>query len=197
MTLGIPPNVVMALLLAPSSSTDCSPARLLITQIRPVLGHPPACISHVMLLVLNLPLIGMWVQLLKTGLQHPVRSSSCITIIAFYCSSNNVFDVYVMIRSAWIGYFHAQSSVRTRAAGAGICAGADALRTTCANPDLRKAISSLRAAPDLGGMVLRCVVLLSSAMPSLRKEAQLVALTRSVGCGGNDHEKRNRSTPSP
>ena len=58
-----------------------------------------------MLLVLNLPMIGMWVQLLKLPYNILFPLIILFTIIGVYCSSNNVFDVYVMIAFGVIGYF--------------------------------------------------------------------------------------------
>ena len=62
-------------------------------------------IGNLMLLVLNLPMIGMWVQLLKLPYNILFPLIILFTIIGVYCSSNNVFDVYVMIAFGIIGYF--------------------------------------------------------------------------------------------
>jgi len=62
-------------------------------------------IGNLMLLVLNLPLIGMWVQLLKLPYNILFPLIILFTIIGVYCSSNNVFDVYGMIAFGVIGYF--------------------------------------------------------------------------------------------
>ena len=62
-------------------------------------------IGNVMLLVLNLPLIGMWVQLLKLPYNVLFPLIILFTIVGVYCSSNNVFDVQVMIVFGAIGYF--------------------------------------------------------------------------------------------
>src|SRR6476619_7365356 len=67
MTLGIPPNVVMALLLGAFIIHGLQPGPLLISQ-NPALFWAIVVsmyIGNVMLLVLNLPLVGMWAQLLR------------------------------------------------------------------------------------------------------------------------------------
>ena len=57
-------------------------------------------IGNVMLLVLNLPLIGMWVQVLK------LPYSILFPLILLFCDrrrlllGNAIFDVYLMIASA-------------------------------------------------------------------------------------------------
>ena len=73
MTLGIPPNVVMALLLGAFVIHGLQPGPLLITQNPGLFWGIVASmyIGNLMLLVLNLPMIGMWVQLLEAALQYP------------------------------------------------------------------------------------------------------------------------------
>ncbi len=107
MTLGIPPNVVMALLLGAFVIHGLQPGPLLITQNPGLFWGIIASmyIGNLMLLVLNLPLIGMWVQLLKLPYNMLFPLIILFTIIGVYCSSNNVFDVYVMIGFGVIGYF--------------------------------------------------------------------------------------------
>src|SRR3979409_1547067 len=99
MTLGIPPNVVMALLLGAFVIHGLQPGPLLITQNPGLFWGIVARmdIANVMLLILNLPLIGMWVQLLKLPYNVLFPLIILFTIIGVYCSSNNVFAVYVMI----------------------------------------------------------------------------------------------------
>src|SRR5499427_8425585 len=67
MTLGIPPNVVMALLLGAFVMHGLQPGPLMMTQKPDLFWGIVASmyIGNAMLLVLNMPLIGMWVQVLK------------------------------------------------------------------------------------------------------------------------------------
>ena len=106
MTLGIPPNVVMALLLGAFVIHGLQPGPLMITQNPGLFWGIIASmyIGNVMLLILNLPLIGMWVQLLKLPYNVLFPLILLFTIVGVYCSSNNVFDVYVMIGFGVIGY---------------------------------------------------------------------------------------------
>ena len=50
-----------------------------------------------MLFVLNLPLVGMWAQLLRLPYNVLFPLIVLFSIVGVYCSSNNVFDVYVML----------------------------------------------------------------------------------------------------
>ena len=97
----------MALLLGAFVIHGLQPGPLLITQNPGLFWGIVASmyIGNVMLLVLNLPLIGMWVQLLKLPYNILFPLIILFTIIGVYCSSNNVFDVYVMIAFGVIGYF--------------------------------------------------------------------------------------------
>jgi putative tricarboxylic transport membrane protein len=106
MTLGIPPNVVMALLLGAFIIHGAQPGPLMMTQNPGLFWGIVASmyIGNVMLLVLNLPLIGMWVQLLRLPYNVLFPLILLFTIIGVYCSSNNVFDVYVMVAFGIIGY---------------------------------------------------------------------------------------------
>jgi len=106
LSLGIPPNVVMAVLYG----------GLLIHGIQPgpflVKDHPDVFwglvmsmyIGNVMLLVLNLPLIGIWVKILKIPytILFPLILFFCL--IGVYTVNNSVFDIYLMVIFGFIGY---------------------------------------------------------------------------------------------
>ena len=106
LTLGIPPNVVMALLFG----------ALLIHGIRPgpflLKDHPDLFwglissmyIGNVMLLVLNLPLIPVWVQVLKIPYRILFPLILLFCIIGSYSLNNNPFDVLVMVFFGILGY---------------------------------------------------------------------------------------------
>jgi putative tricarboxylic transport membrane protein len=106
MTLGIPPNVVMALLMGAFIIHGLQPGPLMMSQ-NPTLFWGIVVsmyIGNAMLLVLNLPLIGMWVQLLRLPYNVLFPLIVLFSIVGVYCSSNNVFDVYVMIAFGILGY---------------------------------------------------------------------------------------------
>ena len=106
MTLGIPPNVVMALLLGAFIIHGLQPGPLLMTQ-NPTLFWAIVVsmyIGNAMLLVLNLPLVGMWAQLLRLPYNVLFPLIVLFSIVGVYCSGNNVFDVYVMIAFGILGY---------------------------------------------------------------------------------------------
>ena len=106
LSLGIPPNVVMAVLYG----------GLLIHGIQPgpflVKDHPDVFwglvmsmyLGNVMLLVLNLPLIGIWIKILKVpySILFPLILFFCL--IGVYTVNNSVFDIYLMVVFGFIGY---------------------------------------------------------------------------------------------
>ena len=61
-------------------------------------------LGNAMLLVLNLPLIGLWVQLLRVpyGILFPLILVFCV--IGVYSESGNPFDIVVLLGFGGLGY---------------------------------------------------------------------------------------------
>ena len=106
MTLGIPPNVVMALLLGAFIIHGLQPGPLLMVQKPDLFWGIVASmyIGNVMLLVLNMPLIGMWVQVLKVPYRILFPLILLFCIVGVFASGNAVFDVFVMVVFGVLGY---------------------------------------------------------------------------------------------
>jgi putative tricarboxylic transport membrane protein len=106
MTLGIPPNVIMALLLGAFIIHGLQPGPLMMSQNPQVFWGIVASmyIGNVMLLVLNMPLIGLWIQVLKVryAILFPLILMFCV--VGVFASSNAVFDVLVMTVFGVLGY---------------------------------------------------------------------------------------------
>ncbi|MGZ3568652.1 MAG: tripartite tricarboxylate transporter permease [Thermodesulfobacteriota bacterium] len=106
LTLGIPSNVVMAMLLGALIIHGVTPGPLLLTN------HPQVFwgvvgsmyIGNVMLLVLNLPLIGIWVQLLKVPYAILMPLIIVFCIIGSYTIANSIMDVLFMLIFGVVGY---------------------------------------------------------------------------------------------
>ncbi len=106
LTLGIPSNVVMAMLFAGLLIHNITPGPLLLRD------HPDIFwgvitsmyIGNVMLLVLNLPLIGLWVQITKVPFRLMFPIIILICIVGVYTLKNSVFDIWIMIIFGVIGY---------------------------------------------------------------------------------------------
>lgn len=106
-SLGIPANVVMALLLGALMIHGLQPGPLIITQRPEIFWGTVASmyVGNVLLLILNLPLIGMWVRILKIpyGILFPLILLFCL--VGAFSINGNVFDIFVMIFFAIIGFF--------------------------------------------------------------------------------------------
>jgi putative tricarboxylic transport membrane protein len=110
MTLGIPPNAVLALLLGALIIHNVPVGPTMITQ-RPDLFWGVVAsmyVGNVMLLILNLPLIGLWIKCLSVpyGILFPVILLLCC--IGVYASSGQIFDLYVMISFGILGWLVAR-----------------------------------------------------------------------------------------
>lgn len=106
LTLGIPPNVVMALLLGAFVIHGVQPGPLLMTQSPGLFWGVVASmyIGNLMLLVLNLPLIGMWVRVLKVPYRLLFPFILLFSIVGVYAVSGAIFDVYLMLGFGVLGY---------------------------------------------------------------------------------------------
>jgi putative tricarboxylic transport membrane protein len=106
LTLGVPPNVVMALLLGAFMIHGVQPGPLMMKQNPGLFWGIIASmyIGNIMLLVLNLPLIGIWVQVLKIPYKILFPLILLFCLIGVYTVSNTVFDIYVMILFGIVGY---------------------------------------------------------------------------------------------
>lgn len=106
LTLGIPPNAVMAILMGALMIHGIQPGPMLIHQNPNLFWGivTSMYIGNVMLLILNLPLIGIWVQVLRVpyGILFPLILLFCL--IGSYTMKNNVSDMFVMIIFGIIGY---------------------------------------------------------------------------------------------
>jgi putative tricarboxylic transport membrane protein len=106
LTLGVPPNVVMALLLGAFMIHGVQPGPLMMKQNPGLFWGVIASmyIGNIMLLILNLPLIGMWVQVLKIPYKILFPLILLFCLIGVYTVANAIFDIYVMIVFGVVGY---------------------------------------------------------------------------------------------
>ena len=107
LTLGIPSNAVMALLLGLLLTHGVQVGPLLLKQHSDIFWGVVVSmyIGNAMLLVLNLPLIGLWVKILKVPYPILFPFILLFCIIGAYSLNNNTEDVLLMIAFGIIGYF--------------------------------------------------------------------------------------------
>ena len=106
LTLGIPCNAVMAILLGALMIHGLQPGPLLMTKAPDLFWGTIVSmyLGNAMLLVLNLPLIGLWVKVLKVPyyLLYPLILLFCL--IGAYSVGNNAGDVLLMLIFGIVGY---------------------------------------------------------------------------------------------
>jgi len=107
LTLGIPPNVVMAVLLGVFLIHGVQPGPLLMKEHPEIFWGVVTSMytGNVMLLILNLPLIGLWVKLLKVPYQILFPMILLFCIIGVYSVANNIWDVVILLIFGVVGYF--------------------------------------------------------------------------------------------
>ncbi len=106
LTLGIPSNVVMALMVGAMTIHNIQPGPQVMTS-NPELFWGlivSMWIGNAMLIILNLPLIGLWVKLLKVPYRYLYPAILVFCCIGAYSMSNNTFDVYQAAGFGLIGY---------------------------------------------------------------------------------------------
>jgi len=106
LTLGIPPNAVMALMVGAMTIHNIQPGPQVMTSNPALFWGLIASmwIGNVMLILLNLPLIGIWVKLLKIPYRFMYPAILVFCCIGVYTVNNTVFDVYVTAAFGLIGY---------------------------------------------------------------------------------------------
>ena len=104
--LGIPANAVLALLLGALIIHGVAPGPTFITQHPKIFWGVIASmyVGNFMLVLLNLPLIGLWVKLLKVPYRILMPLILLFCLIGAYSINNNVADVIVMIIFGIFGY---------------------------------------------------------------------------------------------
>ena len=106
LTLGIPSNAVMALMVGALIIHDIQPGPEIMTKTPGLFWGLVASmwVGNAMLVVLNLPLIGLWVKLLSVPYRmlFPLILLSCA--IGAFSTNNNMFDVGVAIVFGFLGY---------------------------------------------------------------------------------------------
>jgi TctA family transporter len=106
LTLGIPSNAVMALMIGALMIQGIAPGPQVMNEKPQLFWGLIASmwVGNLMLVVLNLPLIGMWVKLLSVPYRYLYPSILVFMAIGVYSLSNNPFDVLIMAIFGVLGY---------------------------------------------------------------------------------------------
>jgi putative tricarboxylic transport membrane protein len=106
LTLGIPSNPTMALMIGALMIQGIAPGPQVMTE-RPALFWgliASMWVGNLMLLVLNLPLVGLWVRLLKVPYRLLFPSIFVFCCIGVYTVDSKIFDVYELAVLTGFGY---------------------------------------------------------------------------------------------
>ncbi|ASC66468.1 tripartite tricarboxylate transporter permease [Achromobacter denitrificans] len=106
LTLGIPGNAVMALMVGAMTIHNIQPGPQVMTS------HPDLFwgliasmwIGNLMLVILNLPLVGLWVKLLKVPYRILFPAILVFCTIGVYSLNYNTFDLYMTAFFGVVGY---------------------------------------------------------------------------------------------
>jgi TctA family transporter len=110
LTLGIPPNAVMALMVGAMTIHNIQPGPQVMTSNPGLFWGLIASmwLGNLMLVVLNLPLIGMWVKLLTVPYRLLYPAILLFCSIGVYSLSNSTVDVYMVAVFGFMGYVFAK-----------------------------------------------------------------------------------------
>jgi TctA family transporter len=110
LTLGIPSNPVMALMIGAMIIQGIQPGPSVITQ-QPALFWGiivSMWIGNLFLIVLNLPLIGIWVRIIMVPYHFLFPAILVICAIGVFSLNNSTFDIYMMALFGVLGYVFAK-----------------------------------------------------------------------------------------
>ncbi len=107
LTLGIPTGAVMALMVGAMTIQGIAPGPQVMTQKPDLFWGMIASmwIGNLMLVILNLPLIGMWVQFLKIPYRLLFPGICLFCCVGAYSLNNAAFDVYLVGVYGFFGYY--------------------------------------------------------------------------------------------
>ena len=106
LTLGIPPNAVMALMVGAMTIHGIVPGPQIMTKQPQLFWGMIASmwIGNLMLLIINLPLIGLWVRFLKVPYRLMFPSIILLCCIGIYSVANSPIDVFMTAAFGLFGY---------------------------------------------------------------------------------------------
>jgi TctA family transporter len=106
LSLGIPPNALMALMMGAMITHGITPGpQVMVRQPDLFWGLIASMwIGNLILVILNLPLIGIWVSLLRIKYVFLFPGILVLAAIGAFAESNQAFDIYVLTGFAVLGY---------------------------------------------------------------------------------------------
>ena len=179
LTLGIPANAVMAMLLGALTIYGMQPGPMLIKQ------HPDLFwgvitsmyIGNLMLLVLNLPLIGVWVKILKIPYTYLFPLILLFCLIGAFSLNNSVGEIGLMLFFGGVGYLMRKFDYEAAPLVLAMVLGPmmeNALRQSLIMANGSAAIFFTRPI-SLGVVLLVLALLILPLLPWVKKKPQVIA----------------------
>ena len=178
LTLGVPSNAVMALMIGAMMIHDITPGPQ-------VMSSDPALfwglivsmwIGNFFLILLNLPLVGIWIQLLRVPYRWLYPSILVVCSIGAFSINNNIWDVWMMLGFGVLGYVFNKLGCETAPLILGFILGPlmeENMRRALllSRGDLSVFVSSPLSAGFLGASLLLLLFVLAPAFRRGREEA--------------------------
>ena len=113
LTLGIPSNPVMAMMIGALMIQGIQPGPLVMTQQPQLFWGIIASmwIGNLFLLVLNLPLIGLWVRMISVPYHFLYPAILAFCAIGVFSLNNSTFDLWLLIAFGAFGYISRKLSI--------------------------------------------------------------------------------------
>ena len=178
LTLGIPGNAVMALMIGAMMIQGIAPGPQVMAE-RPQLFWGMIVsmwIGNLMLVILNLPLIGIWIKLLQVPYRLLFPSIMIFMAIGTYSVANNPVDLVIMAAFGLFGLACVKFGMEPAPLALGVVLG------PLMEENLRRAMLLARGDPTVfltrpisaGFLIAAALVLVLLALPALRKKREQV-----------------------
>lgn len=107
LTLGVPGSPPMAIVIGALMIYGITPGPRLLTEEPDLFWGLVASflVGNLMLLILNIPLIGIWVRLLKIPYKYMYPTILVLICMGVFSLNNNVFDIWLTLIIGVFGYF--------------------------------------------------------------------------------------------
>ena len=177
LTLGIPPNAVMALMVGAMTIHSIQPGPQVMTSNPQLFWGLIASmwLGNLMLVVLNLPMIGIWVKLLKVPYRLLYPAILLFCCIGVYSLQNNVWDVLMTALFGVLGWVFVKLECEPAPLLLGFILG------PLMEENLRRALLLSRGDPtvfftrplSLGMLVVAALLLVIIVLPAVRKTREV------------------------
>jgi putative tricarboxylic transport membrane protein len=178
LTLGIPPNAVMALMVGAMTIHGIIPGPQVMTKQPDLFWGMIASmwLGNLMLVIINLPLVGLWVSLLRVPYRLLYPSIIVFCCIGIYSINNSPADVLIAAAFGLFGYWLVKHDFEPAPLVLAFVLG------PLMEENLRRAMLIARGDPSVfvtrpisGGLILVAVFLLMlAALPMIRKRREEV-----------------------